>query len=82
MSGGRSPSSSTAVSGWKALFHDPASGETWPTPPYVSQEALQDAVTAVRAAFGPNLEVWEVYSLDQPMEDPNLPPPGELGCEA
>lgn len=65
------------------MVHDPASGETWLTPPQASQEALQDAVTALQSAFGPNLEVWgEVYAPDQPAEEPDPLPPGELGCEA
>jgi len=51
------------------LVHDPATGETWLTPPEPSQEALQDAITALRATFGPELEVWEEgYSPDRPVD--------------
>lgn len=77
----RSPNFPTSPPGWKALVHDPATGETWLTPSQPSQGALQDAITALRAAFGPTLEDWEVYSPEQPVEDPNPPPPGEWGCE-
>lgn len=77
----RSPSSQTSAPGWKALVHDPASGETWLTSSYASQEALAVAVTGLRAALAPHLEVWEVYAPDQPVEELNPPPPGEWGCE-
>lgn len=81
MPGRRSPAAPTAVPGWRALVHDPASGETWLTPPAASPETLQDAVTALGAAFGPALAVWAVYPPDQPAEEPTPPPPGELGCQ-
>lgn len=74
-------SRTTSATGWKALVHDPRTGETWLTPPHPSPEALQTTLEALRATHGPELEVWEEYSPDQPVEEPTPPPPGEWGCE-
>lgn len=66
----------TSPRGWKALVHEPRTGETWLTPPQSTPEELQATLEGLRTTYGPDLEVWEEYSPDQPVEDPNPAPPG------